>query len=335
MTWVNFKELRDKLDFRTVLEQYGVTINAKNHVQHHSKCPLPSHGTPNRSSSFSANLKKGIWRCFGCGAQGNILDFAARMEKLDPGQPDDVRRTALLLADRYQIASQKPTARTAKEKSSTIPAQGPTLMNAPLDFTLKGLDPEHPYLLDRGFRPETINRFELGYCSRGLMQGRIAIPLRNAEGKLIGYAGRIADESLVTEENPKYRFPATRVHDGRTYKFSKSLFLYNGHSIPEQVEDLIIVEGFAATWWLVQNGFPNTVALMGSTVSSEQVALIVGMVPRSGRVWIFTAGDQAGNFCAESLFKELSPYRFVRWAQLRKGRKTTDCSLEELGALLG
>ena len=94
MTWVNFKELREKLDFRSVLEHYGVTINAKNHVQHHGKCPLPTHSAPNRSSAFSANLEKGIWRCFGCGAQGNILDFAARMEKLDPGKPDDVRHTA-------------------------------------------------------------------------------------------------------------------------------------------------------------------------------------------------------------------------------------------------
>ena len=170
------------------------------------------------------------------------------------------------------------------------------------------------------------------------MQERVAIPLRNVEGKLIGYAGRLVDESLVTEENPKYRFPATRA--GMTEQNIQILqvaFLGtgNGHAISEQAEDLVIVEGFAATWWLVQNGFPNTVALMGSTVSSEQVGLIVGMVPRSSRLWIMTAGDQAGNFCAESLFKELSPYRFVRWAQLRNGRKPTDCSAEELRTLLG
>jgi DNA primase len=333
MAWVNFKELREKLNFREVLEHYGVKINAKNHVQHHSKCPLPTHEAVNRSSSFSANLDKGIWRCFGCGAQGNVLDFATRMERFDPGKPDDVRRAALLLADRYNIASQKPmTAAKAVRPSNAVRVTGPTIINAPLDFTLKGLDPEHPYLLNRGFTPETIRHFELGFCSRGLMKDRIAIPLRNAAGQLIGYAGRVVDDSLVTPENPKYRFPSSRVHEGKTYEFSKSLFLYNGHAIPSPAEDLVIVEGFAATWWLHQNGFPRTVALMSANASPEQIALIVGMVPRRGRIWILTDANQSGRFGAESLLKQLSPYRFVRWAVLMK--RPVDSNRDELRGLL-
>jgi DNA primase len=335
MGWVNFNELREKLDFRDVLEQYGVTINAKNHVQHHSKCPLPTHQTANRSSSFSANLEKKIWRCFGCGAQGNILDFATRMDGLDPAKPEDVRITALRLAERYGLVTKKPeklpTKTTAKQP---VTGAGQKVVNAPLDFALKGLDPEHPYLRGRGFTSETIARFELGYCSRGLMQGRIAIPLRNSEGQLIGYAGRAVDDALVTEDNPKYRFPSKRERDGKQFEFSKSLFLYNGHAIASPAEELIIVEGFAATWWLVQNGFPRTVALMSATASPEQIALIVGMVPRRGRLWILTDGNQAGRFCGESLVKQLSPYRFVRWVVLKEGRRPVDCDRDELRQLL-
>ena len=78
----------------------------------------------------------------------------------------------------------------------------PTVVNAPLDFALKNLDPDHPYLSGRGFTPETIARFGLGYCSRGLMKDRIAIQLHNGEGKLIGYSGRVVDDAAITEENP-------------------------------------------------------------------------------------------------------------------------------------
>ena len=333
MAWVNFKELREKLVFRDVLEFYGVKINAKNHVQHHSKCPLPTHDAVNRSSSFSANLDKGIWRCFGCGAQGNILDFATRMERFDPGKPNEVRRVAVILAERYSVASEKPKAADKATPKNAPRITGPTIINAALDFALKGLDPEHPYLLNRGFTSETIRHFELGFCSRGLMKDRIAIPLRNAEGQLVGYAGRVIDDSLITPENPKYRFPSSRVHEGKTYEFSKSLFLYNGHAISSPAEDLVIVEGFAATWWLCQNGFPRTVALMSANASTEQIALIVGMVPRRGRIWILTDANQSGRFGAESLLKQLSPYRFVRWAVLLK--RPVECDRDEIKALIG
>jgi hypothetical protein len=136
MAWVDFREVREKLDFREVLRHYGVTIQAGNKVQHHGPCPLPTHQGQRKGTSFSAQLERGIWRCFGCGAQGNVLDFACRMENLDPTKPADIRRTALLLSERYRITS-KPPAPVGKKPAA--PATLPVLVNAPLDFTLKGL----------------------------------------------------------------------------------------------------------------------------------------------------------------------------------------------------
>jgi DNA primase len=327
MVWVNFKELREKLDFREVLRQYDVAINASNGVQHHGKCPLPTHQGQRRGQSFSANLERGIWKCFGCGAQGNVLDFATRMQNLDPAKPDDVRKAAVILAERYRIVSERPA---MPGKRPPAPANMAIVVNAPLDFSLKNLDTDHPYFFDRGFTRETIERFELGYCSRGLMKNRIAIPLRDAVGKLIGYAGRVIDDAQITEENPKYRFPSVRERDGKRYEFSKEVFLYNGHRLATPVEELIVVEGFSATWWLVQQGFHNTVGLMSATCSHEQAGLIVGLVPRKGKIWIMPDGDQAGRFCAESLLKRLSPFRMVRWPELRGGRKPHHLSGDEL-----
>lgn len=331
MVWVNFRELRERLDFREVLAYYGVEVHAPRGVQHVGRCPLPGHeGTRQRTPSFSANLDKKIWRCFRCGAQGNILDFACLMERMDPEKPADLRHVALQLGNRFGIISEKPKDAAAPKKGGVTTATGVAVTNAPLDFELKGLDPEHPYFAQRGLTPETVAYFGLGYCARGLMQGRIAIPLRDDKGRLIGYAGRLLDDAQITDENPKYKFPAPREHEGKRFEFSKSLFLYNGHGVAAPAEDLIIVEGFRSVWWLHQNRHPNVVGLMGANASPEQAAQIVGLVPRRGRIRILSDGNQAGRYCAEGLFRLLAPYRFVRWVQLQDGRKPTSCNPDEL-----
>src|SRR5690606_34121518 len=80
------------------------------------------------------------------------------------------------------------------------------IVNQPLDFELQGLDPAHPWLAGRGFTATTATHFGVGFCERGSLAGRIAIPLRDAEGKLVGYAGRATDDATATEGNPRYLF---------------------------------------------------------------------------------------------------------------------------------
>lgn len=77
------------------------------------------------------------------------------------------------------------------------------IVNARLDFELKSMDYNHPYLKHRGFSECIIKAFGLGYCNRGLMKGRVAIPLHDAFGSLIGYAGRIVDDSVINETTPR------------------------------------------------------------------------------------------------------------------------------------
>jgi hypothetical protein len=268
----------------------------------------------------------------GHGAQGNIIDFACRMENLDPARPDDVRKAALILADRYRIVSAPPKRSTTKKSVSRTSDK--VIVNAPLDFTLKGLDPDHPYFREHGFTKATVDHFELGYASRGLMQGRIAIPLRNAEGKLIGYAGRVMDDSLITEDNPKCRFPTAREHDGKRYEFNKALLLYNGHAIEQPADELTVVSGFRSVWWLWQNGYPNVVALMGSSCSPQQASLIVGMTRRSARIRILSNSTQVDSYWAEDVLRQVAMYRFCKRIQLKTEQLTTQCGERELKELL-
>src|SRR5580693_218232 len=99
-TWINFKELRTRLDFEKILKHYGVEVKRKGN-QHHGFCPLPNHNGKKNSPSFSANLEKGIFQCFGCGAKGNVLDFAVLMSNGDPKDGAALHAVAVELQKRF------------------------------------------------------------------------------------------------------------------------------------------------------------------------------------------------------------------------------------------
>ncbi len=388
-TWIDFHALREQLDFADVLEHYGVSIKSRRGDQISCLCPLPDHPIRHeqgkRTASFSGNLRKNCWQCFGCGQHGGVLDFALLMENKDPGDREAVREVAMQLAETFNLTFDRPpperrrkqrdhrrhrNGSTTNEKAtdaSTSVAQGgraigeiaqptrlpdkhiprkpirevekidddmhrealppgnlPVVVNPPLNFELQHLDADHPYLASRGLNPETVAYFGLGFCSRGMLKGRVAIPLHDPNGILVGYGGRIVDDTLIDDQAPKYLFPAPRERDGRRIEFRKSALLYNAHRIDRGVDNLIVVEGFASVWHLHQLGHVNVVALMGSSCSPEQAGIIVNLVHDGGRVWLMPDADPAGEKCAETVLHQLSPHRFCRWIQLTQNQQPTD-----------
>jgi DNA primase len=328
--WIDFNELREQLDFGEVLRHYGVELKLSGD-QHHGFCPLPLHKGKKNSPSFSANLKRGVWQCFGCGEKGNLLDFAVLMERANPESGEDVRRVASQIQER--LLGGKSSAGT-RPKKTTDGEEEKVVINAPLDFELKGLDAKHPYLRARGLGEETIEQFELGYCARGLLARRIAIPLHDKAGRLVGYAGRVIDDEAISEDNPKYKFPGRRKRKGVIHEFRKSLLVYNADRVTLRVDELIVVEGFSSVWLLKQRAFGDVVAVMGASCSAEQGEIIISLVKPEGRVLILTDGDAAGKRCAQDIFVRVAPHCLVRWVRLEEGKQPTDIPFPELQVLL-
>ena len=77
--WVDFKTVREKLDFVEVLSHYGLEQKGRG-KQVKIICPFHDDHKP----SCGVNLAKQVYNCFACGAGGNALDFVAHMEGLDP-----------------------------------------------------------------------------------------------------------------------------------------------------------------------------------------------------------------------------------------------------------
>ncbi|MGE5271709.1 MAG: CHC2 zinc finger domain-containing protein, partial [Thiohalocapsa sp.] len=291
-TYIDFAFVKENASFERVLEHYNLTIRGTG-SQRSIACPFH----PDKRPSCRVEVDRKIFNCFACQASGNILEFVARME----GDADDLQAAALKLADICSIApaalrgtpgaksrqaaqhSRKGAERPQPQPEAQTPSPAPPvasegMVNPPLTFGLK-LDATHPYLAERSVSAETIATFGLGYCSRGVMAGRVCIPIHNATGELVAYAGRWPGEPPEGVE--RYLLPS---------RFEKSRVLFNLHRVSD-VEHVVLVEGYWSVFRLHALGMP-VAALMGSSVSEAQLAVLRERGTR--RVTLLLDGDDAG-----------------------------------------
>jgi hypothetical protein len=324
--WIDFSKLRQQLSFEAVLKRYNVNLTSRGvRDQLTGPCPLPNHGKQS-GSQFSVNVTKGIFQCFGCKQGGNVLDFAVLMEGYEKKDGKGVRRVAVQLNKLCtgQIGEKlgQPVQRTRRGKPKPIMAQvnpppqprETVILNAPLDFALKTLQVDHPYFAQHRLSTETVSEFQLGYCKRGALLGRIAIPLHDDTGQNIGYCGLILDEKDVVPGTPKYLFPSDREVNGVSHVFDPTKFLYNGFRV-QDARDLIIVQECHTVWALWQGGLGNVVALMENHCSAEQAELVNIMTPPNGRVWLLTDMSAESDRCATSVLTNIACNRLCRWVK--------------------
>jgi DNA primase len=120
----------------------------------------------------------------------------------------------------------------------------PAKSNGALGYCL-ALDPLHPYPIERGLSPATVETFGLGFANRGYFSGFVCIPLWNADGELVGYAGRWPDDAAVEAgQVEKYRLPP---------KFRKLDLLYNIQRVAGR-KHVVLVEGFWSVFRLPRRG---------------------------------------------------------------------------------
>lgn len=335
-SFVDFKAVKATITMEQVLEHYGLLDKFKRSGDSLSgPCPIHKGNNP---TQFRVSISKNIWNCFSeCKHGGNVLDFIARMDNvtihaaatraiewfgLDPeamsadsDQEPEKEVEAPKVAD---APRSKPAGKPASVDESTAP-------NKPLKFRLDKLEREHPYLAERGLSPETIAEFGVGYCAKGMMAERIAIPIHNANGEVLAYAGRFPGEP--PEGTPKYKLPQG---------FRKSLELFNLHRAIKAPGPLIILEGFFGCMKLHQLGCRKVVALMGSSMSSAQEDLICKHTDRNSQVILMLDGDEAGRAGSEDIAVRLAKLVFVKIHTFdREGQQPDDLSAEELQQILG
>jgi len=329
--YVDFRAVKAAVSMEQLLSHYGILERFKRSSDSLSG-PCPIHDGTN-ATQFRVSISKNCWNCFGdCQGGGNVLDFVARMENVQPMEAanrlvdwfhlDRLQLNAGAVTDprerpprRERWKSLATTAATSAsapvaESASSAPTAEKSLVkpkeergeNRPLKFRLE-LDPTHPYLAERGLMLETIKEFEIGYCARGVMAQRIAFPICSVKGELVGYAGRWPGDA--PDGRPKYRLP-----DG--FKKSQEIFRL-WKALQEDPEmPLVIVEGFFDVMRLWQLGIRKSVALMGSSMSEAQEAMLIQHLTPGSRVIVMFDEDEAGVSGRESVLQRLALKAYVR-----------------------
>lgn len=329
-TWIDFNLVKEtaKPRFGEILERYGLAGEQKG-SEVLLRCPFHDETKP----SCRVNIERGIFHCFGCGAKGNALDFVAKKEGIA------IKKAAELVAGWFGIAPGKSAAgqsgstRTrasggAKENppaaAKASPAMSPAepkegAPNKPLPFALQ-LDSKHPYLAARGLSEDIVATFGLGFAAKGVMKGRIAIPIHDEQAQLVAYAGRFPGDPPEGEE--RYKLPTG---------FKKSEVLFNFHRVAG-AEHLVVVEGFFPAFRLHALHVP-VVALMGTALSPSQEKLIAASGAK--RVTLLMDGNDAGRTAAAAIAPRLARHVFVRIAELPDDEQPDTAAEETLTRLLG
>lgn len=307
--WVSFAEIKRRVTLEQVLRCYEVNWLRRSGVdQYRGHCPI--HRGQGKEA-FHANLKRGVFHCFACGAGGNVLDFVAAMEGVS------IREAALRLqacgGDRDVGAV--PTAVAVAGRKLVTKKRS---VNPPLGFTLE-LDRRHPYLARRGIEGATADHFGVGYFrERGLMSGRIAIPIHDQAGRVVAYCGRAVDGI-----EPRYRFPVG-------FQKSQVLFHYD-RARAAGVDEVIVVEGFFDCMHVYQAGFASVVALMGARLSPPQKELLAA---RFSQVVLLLDGDATGRAATAQTARDLTGVCSVTPLLLPLGVQPDQMTVEQLRRVL-
>ncbi|MFH1580489.1 MAG: DNA primase [Pseudomonadota bacterium] len=280
-------------------------------------CPFHSEKTP----SFTVSPDKQIFYCFGCNAGGNVFSFLMKQEGIS--FPEAARMLARRYGIDIPVRTMSPEQKrriSERESVLVINRQAMDFFRHALLENTSGKKAME-YLLKRGISREIIDDFKLGYAPEGWdnlaiyfskkkqldglveksgliiprkgkngfydrFRSRIIFPIFDISMHVIGFGGRVMDDSL-----PKY------LNSPETPVYNKSRSLYGLHMAKGKCREsktVFIVEGYFDLLALHQHGIQNSVATLGTSLTPEHVQILRGVIGKNGRVMLVYDSDIAG-----------------------------------------
>lgn len=343
------REIRERAVILEVISDYVVL--KKSGVNYLGLCPFHSEKTP----SFNVNTAKGIYHCFGCGVGGDAISFVMRMEGLS--FPDAVkflaRKVGVVIPERAVPASEKRLRdeRECLYEVHEIAAKfyedllrggvpGAACRNY---LEKRGVDEETSRLYGLGYAPDSWDaltrflerkKFPLAEAEKvGLVRSRerggyydgfrnrLLFPIRDTHGRVIGFGGRVLDDSL-----PKY----LNSPESPVYHKSEVLFgLGMAKQAMREKGEAFIVEGYFDHLALYRAGVRNVVATCGTALTAAHLKLLRRF---AGKAYLLFDADKAGKKATvrsmEIFLQENFPARVV---QMPAG-EDPDSYLEKYGS---
>lgn len=276
-------------------------------------CPFHSEKTP----SFHVHPDKGFFKCFGCGAGGDVITFAQRIENVPFGdavrmlaqksgvelEPEDPRTTRMrsereaiydanrLAAAYFERMLQSPGAERAREYCRTRELTEASIAKFHIGYapdTWSGLTDDlrrNGVDLELAAKAGLVKRGERGFYD--FYRDRLMVPTYATTGEVIAFGGRALGSS-----EPKYlNTAATPVHTKGKHLFGLNV----ARRAAARERTLIVVEGYLDCIALHQAGFDNAVASLGTSFTQDQAR---ELRKHADGIFLCFDGDAAGNEAA-------------------------------------
>lgn len=295
-------EVRLHSDIVDVISSYiPLTQKGKNYF---GVCPF--HDDQNPSMSVSKDLQ--IYKCFACGASGNVFNFVMDYEhvsfrealnilgnrsgiKIDGNFKDSTNtknepyyKVLDLALKFYQNNINTTYGKKAKEYLSGRGITEDIIKEFGIGLSLKKNDTLTKLLEEKGYSIKVLNDLGLSSNTNDTYINRIMFPLHDLNGRCIGFSGRIYNN----EDTNKY------LNTKETPIFKKGELIYNYHIARDASRTkkyVIVMEGFMDVIRASTIGYKNVVALMGTAMTKEQANLIKRL---SNDIILCFDGDDAG-----------------------------------------
>ena len=314
------EDIRSKADIVDIISKYiPVTKKGRNYV---AVCPF--HNDTNPSMQISTD--KQIYKCFSCGAGGNVFTFVEEFEKIS------FIEAVKIVADfinydlsEYEVAEPQKSTNPHVERLLALAKEASEYYN----YNLTSGDNEGlKYFASRGINEEIISAFKLGYAGNDSSEivryltkkgyttkeiveagicvesngsfidrfrGRAIFTLTNMKGEVVGFSGR----RIENTDTSKY------VNSNENAIFNKSACLYNFFEAKSEIlksSKVYVVEGFMDVIALYKAGVKNAIATMGVALSKEHIKAIEKM--NAQMIFSFD-GDNAGQTSMYKMIEEL------------------------------
>ncbi|GGJ48003.1 DNA primase [Deinococcus roseus] len=294
--------IKAKLPLESVVAEHLQLLPAGPH-RLKARCPFHREDTP----SFVVDTQADYYYCFGCKASGDVFSFVQRSENLSFSE------ALQKLADRAGI---KLEFASSKEKMSLLEVNQFALQYFQACLNQPAGAAALQYLHSRGLTSDSIQAFELGFAPSGWtallehakaarideqllldagllaqkehrtydrFRNRVMFPIRDALGRVVGFGGRVLDDS-----KPKY------LNTPETPLFSKKTVLYGlDRARGVALKDgLVLVEGYLDVIMMQQSGVHNAVATLGTALTAEHADVLSRLGIR--RLKLMFDRDEAG-----------------------------------------
>jgi len=305
------EEIRNRCDIVDIISGYVHLKPAGKGFK--GLCPFHEEKTP----SFMVSPEKQLFHCFGCGEGGNVFNFLMKYEKLSFFEavkmlaqksgvplPVDEEKENILHKKKERLYKLNNLVANYYRECLFRTNQGKKVINYfkkrgindtsvekyKLGYAPPGWDVLSNFLKKKGYSYE--EPIEAGLIKKSKIEGkyvdyfrdRIIFPIFNLSGRVIGFGGRVLDDSL-----PKY------INSPETLVYNKGSNLYSLNFAKEDIRKknyIIIVEGYTDVLITQQYGFNNIAASLGTALTTKQIDLIKRF---TDTVLIAYDSDSAGN----------------------------------------